>query len=92
MYGILQIAYNISFLFYPSWGIFSLLFDQWSVLVQVFLKATSVFSGDDKSPIVVGFWHFVSLLVMEDSYTHDQLCQSVGTLSWPVFDLKGPER
>ena len=61
--------------------------------VQVFLKVTSVFSGDDKSPIVAGFGHFASLLVLErSSYARDQLRQSFGTLSLPVFDLKGPER
>ena len=42
--------------------------------VQVFSKVTSFFSGDYKSPIVAGFWHFVSLLVLErSSYARDQL-------------------
>ena len=35
--------------------------------VQDSLKVTSVFSGDDKSPIVAGFRHFVPLLVLERS-------------------------
>ena len=61
--------------------------------VQMFLKVTSFFSGDDKSPIVAGFWHFVSLLVLErSSYAPDQLCLSFGTLCLPVFDLRGLER
>ena len=56
------------------------------------MKVTSVFSGDNKSPIVAGFRHFVSLLVLEHScYAHNQLHQCFGTLSLPVFDLKGPE-
>ena len=63
------------------------------MLVQVFLKVTSVFSGDEKSPIVAGFRHFISLLVLErSSYARDQLGQCFGTLSLPVFDLKGPKR
>ena len=61
--------------------------------VQMFLKVTSFFSGDDKSPIVAGFWHFVSLLVLErSSYARDQLRLSFGTLCLPVFDLRGLER
>ena len=61
--------------------------------VQVFLKVTSFFSGDDKSPIVAGFWHFVSLLVLErSSYARDQLRPSFGTLCLPLFDLRGLER
>ena len=40
--------------------------------VQVFLKVTSGFSCDDKLPIVAGFRHFVSLLVLErSSYARD---------------------
>ena len=61
--------------------------------VQVFLKVTSFFSGDDKSPFVAGFWHFVSLLVLErSSYARDQLRLSFGTLCLPLFDLRGLER
>ena len=61
--------------------------------LQVFLKVTSFFSGDDKSPIVAGFWHFVSLLVLEhSSYAHEQLRLSFGTLCLPVFALRGLER
>ena len=53
--------------------------------VQVFLKVTSFFSGDDKLPIVAGFWHFVSLLVLErSSYARDQLRPSFGTLCFPL--------
>ena len=59
----------------------------------MFLKVTSVFFGDDKSPIVAGFQHFVLLLVLErSSYARDQLRQSFGTLSVPVFDFIGSER
>ena len=61
--------------------------------VQVFLKVTSFFSGDDRSPILAGFWHFVSLLVLErSSYARDQLRLSFGTLCLPLFDLRGLER
>ena len=61
--------------------------------VQVFLKVTSVFSGDDKSPIVAGFRLLVSLLVLErSSYARDQLRQSFGTLSLPLVVFKCPER
>ena len=53
--------------------------------VQVFLKVNSFFSGDDKSPMVAGFWHFVSLLVLErSSYARDQLRPSFGTLCSPL--------
>ena len=61
--------------------------------VQVFLKVTSFFSGDDKSPIIAGFWHFVPLLVLErSSYAPNQLRLSFGTLCLPVFDLRVLER
>ena len=61
--------------------------------VQMFLKVTSFFSGDDKSPIVADFWHFVTLLVLErSSDARDQLRLSFGTLCLPVFDLRGLER
>ena len=61
--------------------------------VQVFLKVTSFFSGDDKSPIVAGFWHFVSLLALEhSSYARDQLRPSFRTLCLQLFDLRGLER
>ena len=60
--------------------------------VQVFLKVTSFFSGDDKSPIAAGFWNFVSLFVLErSSYARDQLHLSFGTLRLPLFDLRGLE-
>ena len=61
--------------------------------VQVFLKVTSFFSGDDKSPIVAGFWHFVLLLVLErSSYARDQLRPSFVTLCLPLLHLRGLER
>ena len=51
----------------------------------MFLTVTSFFSGDDKLPIVAGFWHFVSLLVLErSSYARDQLRPSFGTLCFPL--------
>ena len=72
--------------FFTQAGAFSLLYlTIGACCVQVFLKATSVFSGDDKSPIEAGFRHFVSLLVLERSfYARDQLRQFFGTSSLPV--------
>ena len=61
--------------------------------VQEFLRVTPFFSSDDKSPIVAGFWHFVSLLVLErSSYARNQLRPSFGTLCLPLFDLRDLER
>ena len=45
--------------------------------VQVFLKVTSFFSGDDKSPIVAGFWHFVSLSCAGAFFLHSRPVASV---------------
>ena len=60
--------------------------------VQVFLRVTSFFSGDDKPLIVAGFWHLLWLLVLErSSYARDHLRLSFGTLFLPVFDLRGLE-
>ena len=79
--------------FFTQAGEFSRVLINELCYVQVFLKVTSFFSGDNKSPIVAGFWHFVSLLVLErSSYARDQLRLSFGTLCLPVFDLRGLER
>ena len=93
MVGILQIAYNISSIFTQAgeFSFFYLIIG--AFCVQVFLKVTSVFFGDDKSPIIADLQHFVSLLVQEhSSYARDQLPRFFGTSSLPVSDLKGPER
>ena len=80
--------------FFTQAGKFSLFYlINGACCVQVFLKVTSVFSGDDRSPIVPGFRLLVSLLVLErSSYAPDHLRQSFGTLSLPVFVFKCPER